>query len=188
MVYDVFDCTFECVGNHLCFSINLAATKGIDGRLWCELMSSDKYRNFTQLKGNKSAHHFFIQVRSIFKHKSFQLKYLRQEINRILTSFSPFFQCPCCSSPCQNGGICTPKYKDDTFECLCKTGFTGKHCQRRRKCLTFLTCSTMEQLLGKSSTSGTILESVLLAPLTHNIYCQEPIILKLHRSYFHQFQ
>ena len=90
MVYDVFDCTFECVGNHLCFSVNLAATKGIDGRLWCELMSSDKYRNLTQLKGNKSAHHFFIEVQTIFKHKSFQLKCLCREFNLLLTSFSSF--------------------------------------------------------------------------------------------------
>ena len=67
MLYDVFDCTFECLSNHLCFSVNLAASKGADGKLWCELLSSDKYRNFTEFKGNNSAHHFFIPVWSIFK-------------------------------------------------------------------------------------------------------------------------
>jgi len=100
MVYDVFDCTFECLSNHLCLSVNLAASKGADGRLWCELLSSDKYRNFTQFKENKSTHHFFIKGR-------------------------------CSSSPCQNGGTCMTKYKHDTFECLCKAGFTGKYCHKR---------------------------------------------------------
>ena len=59
-VYDVFDCTFECLSNHLCFSVNLAASKGADEKLWCELLSSDKYRNSTEYKGNKSSHHFHI--------------------------------------------------------------------------------------------------------------------------------
>ncbi|KAL9953690.1 hypothetical protein ACROYT_G041143 [Oculina patagonica] len=60
-VYDVFDCTFECLSNPLCFSVNLAASKGADGKLWCELLSSDKYRNFTEYKGNKTSHHFAIK-------------------------------------------------------------------------------------------------------------------------------
>ena len=68
-VYDVFDCTFECLSNPLCFSVNLAASKGDDGKLWCELLSSDKYRNFTKYKGNKTSHHFSIKVRSDFKSK-----------------------------------------------------------------------------------------------------------------------
>lgn len=66
MAYDVFDCSFTCLSNQLCFSVNLAASKGADGKLWCELLPSDKYRNFTQFKENKSAHHFFIEVRNIF--------------------------------------------------------------------------------------------------------------------------
>ena len=65
-VYDVFDCTFECCGNPLCFSLNLAAFKGENGELWCELLSSDKYRNFGEYKGNKTSHHFAIKVRDIY--------------------------------------------------------------------------------------------------------------------------
>ena len=61
-VYDVFDCTFECLSNPLCFSVNLAASKGAHGKLWCELLSSDKYRNSTEYKGNQSSHHFAIKV------------------------------------------------------------------------------------------------------------------------------
>ena len=48
-VYDEFDCTFEYLINPLCFSVNLAASKGANGELWCELLSSDKYRDVTGL-------------------------------------------------------------------------------------------------------------------------------------------
>ncbi|CAH3107174.1 unnamed protein product [Pocillopora meandrina] len=60
-VSDVFDCTLECLSNPLCFSVNLAAFKGTHGKLWCELLSSDKFRNSTEYKGNKSSHHFAIE-------------------------------------------------------------------------------------------------------------------------------
>lgn len=63
--HDVFDCTFECLSNPWCFSVNLAASKGADGKLWCELLSSDKYRNSAEYNSNKSSHHFFVKVRNI---------------------------------------------------------------------------------------------------------------------------
>ena len=61
-VYDVFDCTFECLSNPSCFSLNLAAFKGANRKLWCELLSSDKNSNPEEYKGNKSSHHFSIKV------------------------------------------------------------------------------------------------------------------------------
>ena len=61
-VSDVFDCTLECLSNPFCFSVNLAAFKRAHGILWCELLSSDKFRNSTEYKGNKSSHHFAIEV------------------------------------------------------------------------------------------------------------------------------
>ena len=61
-VSDVFDCTLECLSNPFCFSVNMAAFKGAHGKLWCELLSSDKFRNSTEYKGNKSSHHFAIEV------------------------------------------------------------------------------------------------------------------------------
>ena len=64
-VSDVFDCTLECLSNPFCFSANLAAFKGAHGKLWCELLSSDKFRNSTEYKGNESSHHFAIEVGSI---------------------------------------------------------------------------------------------------------------------------
>ena len=64
-VSDVFDCTLECLSNPLCYSVNLVAFKGTHGKLWCELLSSDKFRNSTEYKGNKSSHHLAIEVGSI---------------------------------------------------------------------------------------------------------------------------
>ena len=61
-VYDVFDCIFECLSNNLCFSLNIATSKGASGKLLCELLSSDKYRNAEEYKENRSSHHFSIMV------------------------------------------------------------------------------------------------------------------------------
>ena len=61
-VYDIFDCTFECLRNPSCFSLNLAASQGDNGKVWCELLSSDKNNNPDDYRGNKSSHHFSIKV------------------------------------------------------------------------------------------------------------------------------
>ena len=63
--YDVFDCIFECLSNNLCFSLNIATSKGASGKLLCELLSSDKYRNAEEYKENRSSHHFSIMVRPV---------------------------------------------------------------------------------------------------------------------------
>ena len=65
-VYDIFDCIFECLSNPLCFSFNFATSKGKDGRLWCDLLSSDKYRDFSKYNDNRTSHHFFTVVGSGF--------------------------------------------------------------------------------------------------------------------------
>lgn len=79
---DMFDCTFECVRNTLCLSINMAASRGADGKLWCELLSSDKNRadaeNYSQ---NMSSHHLFIRVRNILILKQY-VSHSHQHINR----------------------------------------------------------------------------------------------------------
>ena len=61
-VYHSLDCTFECLGNPSCLSFNLAAYKGADGKLRCELLSSEKYSNPEEYKRNESFHHFSIKV------------------------------------------------------------------------------------------------------------------------------
>ena len=62
-VYDAFDCTFECLSNPSCLSLNLAASKGADGKLWCELLTSNKDINPDEFKENMTSHHFALKVR-----------------------------------------------------------------------------------------------------------------------------
>ena len=61
-VYDKFDCTFECLSNPSCVPLNMAASKGADGKFWCKLLSSEKYNNPADFKGNLNSHHFSIKV------------------------------------------------------------------------------------------------------------------------------
>ena len=61
-VRDIFDCTFKCLSNPSCLSLNLASSKGADGKLWCELLSSTKYNNTKDYRANTSTHHFSIKV------------------------------------------------------------------------------------------------------------------------------
>ena len=61
-VYGIFDCTFKCLSNPSCLSLNLATSKGADKKLWCELLSSTKHKKPEEFWGNESAHHFSIQV------------------------------------------------------------------------------------------------------------------------------
>ena len=74
-VYDSLDCTFECLGNPSCLSFNLAAYKGADGKLRCELLSSEKYSNPEEYKRNESFHHFSIKV-GLFLCIEFKVRYL----------------------------------------------------------------------------------------------------------------
>ena len=62
--YDLLDCIFECLKNALCLSINMAALKGAGGKLCCELLSSDKYRDAENYNENASSRHFSILVRT----------------------------------------------------------------------------------------------------------------------------
>ena len=63
MVADVFDCTFECLSHPSCLSFNMAASRGADDKLWCELLSSDRYRDPEEFRVNATSHHFSVQVR-----------------------------------------------------------------------------------------------------------------------------
>ncbi|PFX31818.1 uncharacterized protein LOC111321750 isoform X2 [Stylophora pistillata] len=60
-VDDSFECTFRCLSHSSCYSVNLASSRGIEGKFWCELLSSDKNRNSTEYRGNKNSHHFVIK-------------------------------------------------------------------------------------------------------------------------------
>ena len=56
--HDDFECTLECLNNPLCLSVNTAASRRSDGKVWCELLSSDKNSNPKDFAGNMSSHHF----------------------------------------------------------------------------------------------------------------------------------
>ena len=60
MVYDDFECTFKRLHHPSCISFNLAA----EGKLCCELLSSDKYSKPMEYKLNKISHHFYTKVRT----------------------------------------------------------------------------------------------------------------------------
>ena len=64
-VSDTLGCNINCLRNPSCLSVNLAATKtAADGKIWCELLSSEKYSNPEKYKRNKTSHHLssFLKV------------------------------------------------------------------------------------------------------------------------------
>ncbi|XP_027037843.1 uncharacterized protein LOC113666279 [Pocillopora damicornis] len=61
-LHNLFDCTLKCLRNALCLSINVAASKGANEKLWCELLSSDKYRDAESYNENMRSHHLSIQL------------------------------------------------------------------------------------------------------------------------------
>ena len=72
-VNDIFDCTLRCLGNPYCLSLNMAASKGANGKFWCELLSSEKYSKPGEYKENSSSHHFSIEVRKSFRELALKL-------------------------------------------------------------------------------------------------------------------
>ena len=67
IVNDIFDCTLRCLGNPHCLSLNMAASKEANGKIWCELLSSEKYSKPEEYKVNSSSHHFSIKVGKTFE-------------------------------------------------------------------------------------------------------------------------
>lgn len=86
-VKDDFECTIKCLHNPVCVSFNAAASKGPDGNIWCELLSSDiKHRNAEDYQGNSSSHHFSEMVRfRLFLY--FPQKYNKEKSSKILISW-----------------------------------------------------------------------------------------------------
>ncbi|CAH3195563.1 unnamed protein product [Porites evermanni] len=104
-VYDSLDCTFECLGNPSCLSFNLAAYKGADGKLRCELLSSEKHSNPEEYKRNESFHHFSIKVGK----------------NLYIDDY------------CTITSTCVANYKHHSFDYRCKEGFYGEFCEKVAK-------------------------------------------------------
>ena len=61
-VHDDLECIMRCLQHPSCISVNLA----LEIRLWCELLSSDKYSNPKEIRQNESSYHYHIVVRTLF--------------------------------------------------------------------------------------------------------------------------
>ena len=71
LVTKLSECTFKCLKEVSCFSFNLAASPDGDGKLWCELLATDKYNASDKFQVNESSHHYSIYVRSLLFWTSF---------------------------------------------------------------------------------------------------------------------
>ena len=59
-------CLLRCVKNQHCFSTNVAATTVQDGKVLCELLSSDKYNSSQTFGQSGFFHHYSISVSNCF--------------------------------------------------------------------------------------------------------------------------
>ena len=57
-VIDSIDCSFACLQGILCVSFNVAAFADDGGKIWCELLPSNIYRDATKLAGDHQYHHY----------------------------------------------------------------------------------------------------------------------------------
>ena len=62
LVTKLSECVFNCINEVSCFSFNLAASPDGDGKLWCELLATDKYNASDKFQVNESSHHYSIYV------------------------------------------------------------------------------------------------------------------------------
>ena len=58
MVIDQLDCTFLCVDEPKCYSINVAAHPDSNGLYLCELLATDKYRATKNFHASATFHHY----------------------------------------------------------------------------------------------------------------------------------
>ena len=90
-VIDGFDCSFECLSSPLCYSYNLAASRAADRKLWCELLSFDKYSHHGNYSGNQSSHHFVAKVimnENLLLHTIFFVPFMSKSQNRPIQIFT----------------------------------------------------------------------------------------------------
>ena len=63
MVVRQLECTFLCVGEPKCYSLNTAAYPDSKGLYLCELLETDKYRETKKFHANATFHHYSLWVR-----------------------------------------------------------------------------------------------------------------------------
>ncbi|XP_066023672.1 microfibril-associated glycoprotein 4-like [Pocillopora verrucosa] len=93
-------CQFECVYEERCQSYNFGTVKGDSNKFKCQLSDSDRFAGFANFIEDKDF--IYRGIKSACEEDSFQ---------------------------CGDHGICVPNYQDDSIQCQCKHGFTGKPCE-----------------------------------------------------------
>lgn len=61
-VSDIFDCTFFCVQNKKCVSLNIQVVPNKRQLLHCELLGDDMFHSPDKLQGNGTFHHFAVKA------------------------------------------------------------------------------------------------------------------------------
>ncbi|KAL9966881.1 hypothetical protein ACROYT_G025018 [Oculina patagonica] len=80
-VETVKHCLLKCVKNRQCFSTNFGVTLRDDGKVLCELLSSDKYNSSGSFQQSSSFHHFSILDQDWKFFNSSCFKYYSQPLN-----------------------------------------------------------------------------------------------------------
>ena len=57
----VGECTFECINNQDCYSVNFGTS--LDRKHSCELLATDKFRRSSKLFASREFDHYFIKVK-----------------------------------------------------------------------------------------------------------------------------
>lgn len=60
--FDDYECIILCLRNPSCRSVNLAVAKKQDGKIWCELLSSQKYTIPEEYRKNRTSRHVSFKV------------------------------------------------------------------------------------------------------------------------------
>ncbi|XP_022795533.1 protein kinase C-binding protein NELL2-like [Stylophora pistillata] len=145
IVYDDFECIFECLNHPLCMSVNLATEE----QLRCQLLSSHKENNTKKLYQNKSSdHYYFAKLPCSSKRCQNRGTCLHTKRNYKL------FECLCehgfsgehCEKDideCSKGGhTCDVNANcqntNGSYNCSCKKGYTGdgRSCSDIDECVT----------------------------------------------------
>ncbi|XP_001638333.2 signal peptide, CUB and EGF-like domain-containing protein 3 isoform X2 [Nematostella vectensis] len=146
LVDDVMDCSFECLTEGWCHSVNVRLTATKSGRHVCELISTDRYNHSEYLVQDKDFVHFGI--------KSPCEEYPCSNGECLTLYDEPYFYCACslgytgltCSADidecCTNQTSCDPNARCrntiGSYTCTCNAGYhgDGKQCTDIDECST----------------------------------------------------
>ncbi|CAH3028258.1 unnamed protein product, partial [Porites evermanni] len=129
------DCALACVNNPPCSSFNLGLLLTAKGKLQCELLPEDKYRNAGKIFHSQQFHHYSIKTPcSSNPCKNSGSCFPNYEEHNYGCICAPGYTdsyCTtdideCLSQPCLNGATCTDLVNN--YNCFCQTGYRGRNC------------------------------------------------------------